>query len=43
MVKTLALSTTSIFAYTPDIGLIKREMGKKMGVKVEDMTSNDLW
>jgi magnesium-transporting ATPase (P-type) len=43
MVKTLALSTTSQFAYTPDIGVVKRDMAKKMGVKVETLTSTDDW
>jgi len=43
MVKTLALSTTSQFAYTPDIGLVKRELAKKMGVKVETLTSTEDW
>jgi hypothetical protein len=43
MVRTLALSTTSFFSYTPDIGLVKREIGKKYNMKVETMTSNEDW
>lgn len=43
MVKTLALSTTSYFSYTPDVGLIKREMAKEMKCKVEDLTPTEDW
>lgn len=43
MVKTLALSTTSFFQFTPDTGLIKREMAKKMGCKVEELTKTENW
>lgn len=43
MVKTLALSTTSYFSYTPDVGLIKREMAKEMRCKVEDLTPTETW
>jgi len=43
MVKTLALSTTSYFSYTPDVGLIKREMAKEMRCKVEDLTATEKW
>jgi hypothetical protein len=43
MVKTLALSTTSFFHYTPDIGLVKRELAKKWKVKVETLTANEDW
>lgn len=43
MVKTLALSTTSFFQFTPDTGLIKREMAKKMNCKVEELTKTENW
>lgn len=43
MVKTLALSTTSFFAFTPDIGLLKREYAKEKGVNVDKLTKTEEW
>jgi len=43
MVKTLALSTTSFFAFTPDIGLLKREYAKELGVNVDKLTKTEEW
>jgi len=43
MVKTLALSTTSFFAFTPDIGLLKREYAKLLNVNVDKLTKTEEW
>jgi len=43
MVKTLALSTTSIFKFTPDTGLIKREMAKVGKYNIETLTKTEDW
>lgn len=43
MVETLALSTTSIFKFTPDTGLIKREMAKIGKYDVETLTKTEDW
>lgn len=43
MVETLALSTTSIFKFTPDTGLIKREMAKIGKYNVDTLTKTEDW